>query len=258
MDGALERNTQPSVVVHISPERVKMVKKGHQRGFSLSAATTSVAESVRKHLFKKNETPHFEEVDERGTRFPEISAGRIRRTHSQISSRHPSASNMHKRATASQSTIVNNSIAPIRSMTPRAPSPRTMTGFTTSRDGRTGPVHKPLPVQPLSAHPPSIRSDVSSATTEYAAVPEPKTRRLGGLLPPTKAQLNTVVARQQSRIVDLTLQNNMLAGQIDALRQEVESIKRAGSPSVVGSMRYQPGKDSRRQSTYTEGWEDCE
>lgn len=244
-----------------------MVKKGHQRGLSLSAATTSVAESVRKHLFKKNETPHFEEVrrqqenvDERGTRFPELSTGRIRRTHSQISSRHPSTSNMHKRATASQSTIVNSSIAPIRSMTPSAQSPRTMTGFTTSKDGRTGPVHKPLPVQPLSAHPPSIRSDVStasSATTEYA-VPEPKTRRLGGLLPPTKAQLNTVVARQQSRIVDLTLQNNMLAGQIDALRQEVESIKRAGSPSVGGNMRYQPGKDSRRQSTYTEGWEDCE
>lgn len=252
-----------------------MIKRGHQRGFSLSAATTNVTELVRKRLFKKTDQGNIgrpgsgdnAKPSEDATTLPSV---QLRRTHSQIALNRQSSSTIHKRAAASQSTIINSSVAPIRSMTPSARSPRALTSLTTSADGaypdrvvtpQSGSIHKPLLVQPLSAHPPSVRSNISTAsnvTVEYAAIAEPKTRRLGGLLPPTKAQLNTVVARQQSRIVDLTLQNNVLAGQLDALRQEVESIKRAGSPSVAGSMRYQPSKDSRRQSTYTEGWEDCE
>lgn len=62
--------------------------------------------------------------------------------------------------------------------------------------------------------------------TEFISGPKPKRSlitRLGG--PPTRVELNTVVARQQSRIVDLMVLNNSLVGQVEALRGEVEDLK---------------------------------
>ena len=66
--------------------------------------------------------------------------------------------------------------------------------------------------------------------------------------PPSKRHLNGVVARQQNRIVDLTLQNNVLVGQIEILRERVEGlgVKMEGIEQAGGSREESDG--GRRDS----------
>ncbi|KAK5938275.1 hypothetical protein PMZ80_009245 [Knufia obscura] len=61
---------------------------------------------------------------------------------------------------------------------------------------------------------------------EFITGPPPRRgvlTRLGA--PPARKELNSVVARQQSRIVDLTLQNNVLVSQIELLRGGVQGMR---------------------------------
>lgn len=62
----------------------------------------------------------------------------------------------------------------------------------------------------------------------------------------SKRTLNDIIARQQNRIVDLSMQNNSLVGQLDELRQDVMLLQQ----------RIFEG--AKRESTYTEGWVDEE
>lgn len=79
---------------------------------------------------------------------------------------------------------------------------------------------------------------------EYVSGPVPRKPLLNRLgAPPSKTQLNTVVARQQSRIQDLTLQNNVLVNQIALLRDEVQGLKVTGPGPGSG-----PGSSSSQKT----------
>lgn len=85
---------------------------------------------------------------------------------------------------------------------------------------------------------------------EYVSGPVPRKPLLNKLgAPPSKSQLNTIVSRQQSRIQDLTLQNNVLVNQIALLRDEVQGLKvgnhKEDSGNEAGSERTLRNRGSR-------------
>lgn len=68
-------------------------------------------------------------------------------------------------------------------------------------------------------------SETQDRDIEFISGPPPRKNiltRMGA--PPRRSELNTVVARQQSRITDLTLLNNVLVQQVETLRGEVEGM----------------------------------
>ena len=84
---------------------------------------------------------------------------------------------------------------------------------------------------------------------EYITGPAPRRGLMTKLgAPPSRNELNTMVARQQNRIVDLTLQNNVLVNQIELLRSEVQEMRvhnnavgvNGGSGSAHDSHRWNP------------------
>jgi len=85
----------------------------------------------------------------------------------------------------------------------------------------------PQPSQRISTPTPSNGSGPLQQTDyEYITGPTPRRGLLTKLgAPPSRNELNTMVARQQNRIVDLTLQNNVLVNQIELLRSEVQDMK---------------------------------
>ncbi|KAK5069619.1 hypothetical protein LTR64_008300 [Lithohypha guttulata] len=115
----------------------------------------------------------------------------------------------------------------------------------------------------------SAEQSPTNPSYEYVTGPVPKKTvltRLGA--PPSRTELNTVVSRQQSRIQDLTLQNNVLVNQISLLREEVQGMKvssnhnasASGNASAASSEKenHRPslsdrtlGRTSRRRGEYT-------
>ncbi|KAK5096499.1 hypothetical protein LTR70_001673 [Exophiala xenobiotica] len=90
---------------------------------------------------------------------------------------------------------------------------------------------------------------LQQSSYEYITGPAPRRGLMTKLgAPPSRNELNTMLARQQNRIVDLTLQNNVLVNQIELLRSEVQEMKvhnnavglNGRSGSAHGSHRWNP------------------
>lgn len=108
------------------------------------------------------------------------------------------------------------------------PVPSTMTTGTNatsqyyaSAEPSSQPSHRPFTPTPSNDSGP-----LQQENYEFISGPAPRRGILTKLgAPPSRNELNTMVARQQSRIVDLTLQNNVLVNQIELLRSEVQVMK---------------------------------
>lgn len=116
----------------------------------------------------------------------------------------------------------------------------TRTAASTSTNTNATTTHRPFTEQT----PNTMHNDFE---VEYVSGPKPKKNVLTRLgVPFSRAQLNTVVARQQSRIVDLTVLNDTLVGQVERLRGEVEDLKMSnGQPDSCLRGHYKEGSEPR-------------
>jgi len=88
----------------------------------------------------------------------------------------------------------------------------------------------------------------------------PAVRALRTIILPTKSQLQTTVARQQSRIQDLAALNTTLIGQVERLNREVEDLRprRVGprAQALGGDSPVRVGRGRARERVSSAEWEE--